>query len=151
MNVVGLSPEHESNLRRLAAYLLGEELQAEFDMDDFSKNYDIEETNCGSAGCAIGHGPYAGIPKRGNELWVEYSDRALMSREVRTDTKCWYWCFSGDWKHTDNTPIGAARRILWMLGNGVPDEWQGQMYGNAPLCYEDFEITPEMLDWQAIK
>lgn len=151
MNVVGLSAEHESNLRKLAGYLLSGNLRANFDMLDYSEwgSGRPEKVSCGTIGCFAGHGPDAGIEKLAGELWPEYIRRQFgIPRGARGGV--WYWCFASNWSTADNTPEGAARRALWMLEYGVPDDWESQMCGDAPLCYQDFEITPDMLDWQAV-
>lgn len=116
---------NRKNLKKLADYLESENLKAEFDMQYF-------ENMCGSAVCAIGHAPYAGIPKKPNEDWVDYSQRVFDIRSVE-----WIWCFSEGWSKSDNSPQGAAKRINWLLNHGLPeDNWFEQMKGQAELCYE---------------
>lgn len=134
MNAIGLSDEHEANLRTLAAYLLRGELRAEFDMNRFSESdSEYKRTTCGSVGCAVGHGPYVGINKNNCEGWFDYSDRVFGLDGAGAG---WKWCFDADWDQVDNTPAGAAKRILWLLENGLPDNWNEQEWGDAPLCYE---------------
>jgi len=55
----------------------------------------------------------------------------------------WSWLFSDIWKDSDNTPHGAAKRILWLIQFGVPMDWAKQRDGNAPLCYSAWEIVNE--------
>jgi hypothetical protein len=50
----------------------------------------------------------------------------------------WIWCFGSQWANTDNTPMGAAIRILWLIECGLPNNWEAQMNNQAPLCYEQF-------------
>jgi len=118
-----LTQEQRGNLEQLAAYLRSGNLQAEFDMGGYSDH-------CGSVGCAVGHGPYAGIPKNEEELWHSYSDRVFVE-SIRAES----WMFDADWELVDNTPEGAAARIEWFLEHGVPDNWVQQLEGDAPLCY----------------
>lgn len=143
MNVIGLSPEHEANLRKLAAYLASGNLRAAFSMTIFDDattiSHGMNKTDCGSCGCAIGHGPYAGIPKNPGERWTDYSQRAF-GPSVNLDcgdepADNWLWCFDSAWFDVDNTPSGAAKRILWLLDNGLPEDWDEQRIGTSPLCY----------------
>jgi hypothetical protein len=141
----------ENNLRKLADYLLKlPENYKGFDMGTFlcvseEDYYELEELvqdyglynkafyECGTVGCAIGHGPLAGIPMNEVEsvgLWAGYSYRTL----VQVGKK-WDWCFSADWAQVDNTPQGAAKRILWLLDKGLPDNVDEQMGGADELCY----------------
>jgi len=133
-NVIGLSDEHEANLRKLAAYLRQPELRAAFHMALFCEHGlgGLGAEDCGSVGCAIGHGPYAGIPKRLDEDWDEYSERVF---GISFPSMEWGWCFVSSWVYVDNTPDGAADRIEWMLERGIPADWIEQMNGDAPLCY----------------
>ena len=134
-NVIGLSQYHEDNLRKLAAYLLSGELKAHFDMEVFSDSCPgglSMETICGTVGCAAGHGPYAGIPKEEGEEWPDYIDRQFGFSDYDFNHS---WCFDGGWRHVDNTPEGAAKRILWLLDNGLPDNASDQAQQKAPLCY----------------
>lgn len=114
-----------------------------FDMEVYDRtNYNSEQLNyCGTAGCAVGFAPYAGIPKNQGEDWDRYSKRCLVApyEELRT----WTWCFDGQWAEIDNTPLGAALRIEWMLEHGVPSDCHDQMTGEAPLCYREQPVTAE--------
>lgn len=133
-NVIGLSEEHEANLRKLAAYLKGGELAARFDMSKYS---DLRHADhCGAVGCAVGHGPFAGIEKRPSEDWSGYSRRVFGFCQGTGDN---YgdWCFGAAWDTTDNTPGGAAARIEWLLDRGLPEDWEDQEINFAPLCYRE--------------
>jgi hypothetical protein len=114
---------NEKNLRRLAKYLQSRSLKADFIMSYYSRKQPLGYGigNCGTAGCAVGHGPYAGIRKLKKEDWLSYSVRVFgLERHSRE----WDWCFSGLWASKDNTPKGAAKRILTLLKSGVPGGWQ---------------------------
>lgn len=129
MNHLNISEEQEKNLRILAAYLLSGELKAHFDMSTYTeagaeRNEDFF-TDCGTVGCALGHGPYAGIPKRDSETWPDYGSRCFTGpfvpkRAYNKFTRDYHsmlykWCFGGVWVDFDNTPEGAAKRILFIL------------------------------------
>ena len=104
--------QQQKNLRTLSNYLLLGNLKAEFDMSVFAEHRDLEpEIDCGTVGCAVGHGPYAGIPKKPEELWVEYTEREFGASEE----KIFEHLFGQEWKEYDNTPEGAANRILNLL------------------------------------
>ena len=108
---------NRENLEKLAAYLESGDLKAAFDMNLYAETAS-NATLCGSLGCAIGHGPYAGIEKRSDENWLVYSNRVfdLLNR------KDWNFLFSTGWTLTDNSPEGVARRIRWLLdGKSIED------------------------------
>lgn len=105
---------NRENLRILADYLLGGKLKARFDMAIYAAPpWDSSDTNCGTIGCAAGHGPYAGVPKRASECWPEYIERQFDLTPIE-----YSWCFSGDWEAHDNTPEGAGNRILYLIEHG---------------------------------
>ena len=121
---------NRENLKKLSDYLLSGELKAGFDMGQYADTNDYRVTECGSVGCAIGHGPYAGIPKQRGEDWFEYVDRVFTY-----DYDIIEWCFDILWAEVDNTPRGAGLRIKWLLDHGVPENYVEQMKGIDPLCY----------------
>lgn len=132
---LGITPTRAANLRKLADYLLT--LPAEypdFDMDSYvigeSSGDRAHVAVCGTAACAAGHGPNAGVPPLPDETWEVYTDRAFVD-----DAEPWSWCFSAMWVDVDNTAHGAAKRILWLLEKGVPDNANRQQWGRDPLCY----------------
>lgn len=128
---------NKENLNKLADYLLSGQLKADFDMRRFDDGHlGMAAPICGSVGCAVGHGPYAGIEKHKNECWSEYSDRFSGLK-----TSCiiyvaeWDWCFNPKWADVDNTPEGAAKRINYLLNNGLPHNWRRQIQGLDPISY----------------
>lgn len=122
------------NMYNLAAYLLGD-IQSRFDMSSFCQSgNEYKSTVCGSVGCAIGHNTYL-VDKLLDEGWLSYSFRTLVS-----NINEWLWCFSNRWNETDNTKEGAAKRILWLLEYGLPEDWLNQRDGKSPLCYENMSF-----------
>lgn len=115
---LNITSEQRSNLKKLADYLLSGKLKAIFNIKTFSAGlfFDIKETTCGTIGCAIGHGPYAGIPKHVDEDWYDYARRVF----IGDNTLSYDWLFSSAWYDYDNTPEGTAKRILHTLEHGVP-------------------------------
>lgn len=111
---------HIANLKQLAVYLRsGLKPGTEFDMNAFT--YEDLPTECGSVGCAVGHGPYAGIPKSANESWAMYAYRAF---GIHVDSDEWVWLFGSRWatipEYYDH--LSVAKRIHAFLdaGNKVP-------------------------------
>lgn len=141
MRINGINRE---NLARLATYL--KSLPADtpkFQMDRYANNargdevppYSLkEEMECGTAACAAGYGPMAGIAPRQREGWNEYITRTLIDTSLG-HAFAWRWCFSCDWADIDNTPHGAAARIEYFLENGVPANMEEQINGLEELCY----------------
>jgi len=139
-----LSEQQRANLTKLAAYLrtLPEDYpdfaMSQFVAGAYGQGFDPASVpECGTAACAAGHGPSAGVPFIPGETWAEYSFRAFVPREDEdgNDWGDWDWCFGAGWASTDNTAHGAAARIEWFLKNGVPDDGDDQRWGDAPLCY----------------
>jgi hypothetical protein len=135
-----LKTMNRENLNKLADYLLRGELKAEFDMEYFDETrknsqtdgQQIRETSdCGSVGCAVGHGPFAGIPKHKSESWTGYEIRVF-----DTDMDEFEWLFEKTWAAMDNTPEGAGLRIKHLLKHGLPEDWEEQMNGEKPLTYK---------------
>lgn len=118
---LNISVQQEKNLRILAEYLLSDELKAEFSMRYFTGYSILTEDNqldCGTVGCAVGHGPFAGIYKDSTETWGEYAVRVFGITSVSTGLYC--WVFTSAWANYDNTAKGAGKRILYALKYGVP-------------------------------
>ena len=113
---------NRENLQKLATFLAYGELpkEVQFTMARFADNSHIGNgTTCGSVGCAIGFAPFAGFQKHSGETWTRYSWRLFVE-----DSKEWAWCFDEAWEDVDNTPIGAAQRIQYLLDNGLPELWE---------------------------
>ena len=128
------------NCERLAAYLESlPEGYSNFDMSDFILNtgnledqIDYAKNNggvhkCGTAACAVGHGPAAGIlfpedkkywvPHTGAPAWFTYSQLFINNSHGARSIALWSWCFGGDWSLCDDTPHGAAKRLRYLIAN----------------------------------
>ncbi len=128
---------NKENLQKMADYIrtIPEE---KFDMRDYRSFDDKFSTECDSVACVIGHCTVLDkenilenfIKSSGNICFTEwsYDFTGIMSNE-------WYWCFSSYWTDTDNTVEGAARRIEWLINNGLPEDWEKQMHREEKLCY----------------
>lgn len=128
-----------SNLKKLATYL--ESLPADYEHFGmwryFTHNeesvgvYEINKvcSPCGTAACAVGHGPNAGIkPLPEDDTWNDYSKRAF-GFDPRGDAR-WEWCFGSEWRYADDTHYGAAARIRYLLKAGrVPEGfWEAEVF-----------------------
>jgi hypothetical protein len=129
--------KHRDNLTKLANYLdaLPKDYK-DFDMCDF--NYDSDQSldiadrryDCGTAACAVGHGPAAGIRVYKDADWFAYCERAFGITRYAADhdydeDKDFEYLFGSGWGDYDNTPHGAAARIRTYLelGGKVPEGW----------------------------
>jgi hypothetical protein len=129
-----ITDEQEANLRKGAEGLMNLPPDRPFDMKayrgDNGSPGDVHD--CGTAGCAMGYFP-TWIPAISGEIcWYQYEVRVT---GLALDP--WLWCFDLDWSLIDNTPQGAARRILYLLDNGLPDNWRKQMRGDAPYIFAE--------------
>lgn len=130
-----------ANLVKLARHLWDKVSQEQFDMGAYSRSSLLpHEDHCGSVGCAVGYGPRAGIPSVSSDLgWGDYTVRCLTD-DVDVDN----WCFCGGWQDEDNTPRGAAKRILWALLHGVPEDFRTHDIYVKPYAL----WTPIESDWE---
>ena len=79
-----------ANLRKLSAYLAA--LPKDYEHFDIMSFYWVESEHgglypteikkvplgqCGTSACAVGHGPFAGIPVRGDVDWWDYCKRVF--------------------------------------------------------------------------
>lgn len=73
--------------------------------------------HCGTAACAVGHGPNAGIISTQDDIdWNSYADRVFGCNANSYGE----FMFGGNWSQFDNTTKGAALRIWYVLMNGFP-------------------------------
>lgn len=132
-----LSAQQLNNLMRLARGLLAlPEYAPQFSMRAFRSEpgephltltswtstgpYATAEPPCGTVACAVGYAPaILNVPMpefeesawKMNQGWMEFSYRTLGS----LPSGLWEWCFDGSWRGIDNTPHGAAARIVHMI------------------------------------
>jgi hypothetical protein len=133
---MNLSEFQIQNLRTLAKGLMDvSHIEAEFNMAIFADptSENSHSTTCGTAGCAVGFGPFFGIRKFDGETWHRYAGRCFIDKSENHFE--FAWCFSAFWSRTDNTPEGASKRITWLLEKGLPKDWEEQMDGQSPMCY----------------
>lgn len=146
---IGLSVEKQANLKKLAEYLLAlPKDYKHFKMSVFFEHEHVRRTpnqvnslieqdchTCGTVACALGHGPLAGIPAYEVD-WERYALRVFIN-----NNREFSWCFSGCWMAIDNTPQGAAKRIMYMLEHGVPLKY------NYTTSYYEVSLVREIYDY----
>ena len=97
----------------------------------------VQNCACGTVGCALGWiatMPLAeGIVEK-EYYWNSFSRRLFGFSTMNAEQ--WDWCFGTEWFSRDNTPRGAGLRILYMVENGVPENYRLQQRDRAPLCYQ---------------
>ena len=126
---------NKENLKKMADYI--ETISPErFDMLEFrtggKKNHE-----CDSVGCVLGHCTVLDKnPLPMNYIGdINFSEWSLDFTGLYPNSDEWDYLFAPFWKAVDNTPIGAAKRIRYVLENGAPEDWHEQMIGKAPLSY----------------
>lgn len=94
---------------------------------------------CSLCHCALGMAIEAGFkPLRTDRGWRDYCLRVF---DVGFHSPEYSWCFCEEWKKADNTPLGAAARIMYMLKNGVPDSFNESVTNLIPFVtiYENYK------------
>lgn len=78
---------------------------------------------CGTAACAAGYGPAAGVlmpPRLASNGYVDWEGYCQLF--VGSSVPRRAWVFNGAWACVDNTPHGAAARIRYLLAKDSPPE-----------------------------
>jgi hypothetical protein len=114
------------NLRAIAA-LCRTLPESNFNMEFFR----LEQSTtpeCESIGCVIGHSTIleTGTLPRNAEGIIKFKLWSESFTGIQADSREWRWCFSSAWAETDNSPLGAAKRIEYMLaGKWLPETFSG--------------------------
>lgn len=111
---------NRSGLEKLLAYLEIRDLKAELNMfvyeENRGKHSGVGSLDCGSVGCLIGHGPYAGIEKDPNDKWMTYALKEFLSLEV--NCILYKFLFSYNWEDVKQDQLEAAiLRLKYILEN----------------------------------
>ena len=128
---------NRENLSRMADYI-ETVLQRNFNMRRFRTGQRTAH-ECGSVGCVIGHCTILDkrplpILRSGDIDFDEWSEH-FTGLDWFYDKDEWAYLFSSDWETIDNTPTGAAKRIRYLIENGLPRNSYKQILGSAPLSY----------------
>lgn len=166
-NPYGLTRANRANLLKLANYLeslprsyrhfdmssyVGDADDRDETLIDYMKNNGGLYDKCGTVGCALGHGPSAGVLARvGHEItieehgwygqkefqvnWIKYSFR-FVDGDLDDYQLVWDFLFSGNWgikdfgydgyyqTKVDDHHYGAAARIRFILaGRMIPESF----------------------------
>ncbi len=136
---VQLTREQVENYIRLARHLVIASSEPPWDPTLF----DMGETAIDMATGALGHAPRAGIAAAAGETWQSYAARCFAAE---FDSPHEGWLFSRRWSTTDNTPTGAALRLMYVLDYGVPFDWESIIEGHTPSDYMSNGFLWERMD-----
>lgn len=160
---------HKKNLMLLADHLATNVANSRFDMQNtrFKTNrfkikdpcfYAERKEDRGDGGSALGHAPFVKElhPKSWEFKQLAFFDspkilvRALHFEcylmrvfNLKINSDRWAWCFYNWAGHPDNTPLGAALRIEYLVQNGLPKNFIAQMTDEEPLCYQKPVFEPD--------
>jgi hypothetical protein len=141
-----LTREQQENFVRLARHLVMASQSAEWDPTLFDMSYTAQDLTSGDdlapdrvaehQGALIcgllGHAPRAGIAALAGETWTAYQARILGAEK---DSPLEDWLLSHWWSKSDNSPVGAAMRLMYVLDYGVPGDWVEIVEGRARSDY----------------
>lgn len=142
---IKLTRTHKRRLLALAD-LLDRVKEVRFDMIAYRyggiNQDELIEPECETTACAVGWATVvmkkfrANIPLNCLEVGGIHWANVCYWLGCFENSRMWGYLFSGQWRDTDNTPTGAAKRIRWVVAhNGIPTNWEAQMIGSAPLLY----------------
>jgi len=153
-----LQPINRERLQQLANYLeslpksykhfgMTDYLEPSLDAEKSLKDYALNNggvASCGTAACAVGHGPAAGIYVPRHLImadWaVDWNRYALLfTGQHHVMESLWHWMFSGAWDDVDNHHWGAAARIRYVLADKpIPEDCYEPRRGHRKL-YREFD------------
>lgn len=130
---------NRDNLQKLATFLYYGKapVGVEFNMRRFSTDCQLLPT-CNTSGCAVGWAPFAGITKRTDENFLDYSCRTLI--DFDSERRNWDWCFDDNWDEYDPTREAAAKRIQYLLDNGLPERFNTVEMEDFVSVYANTEV-----------
>lgn len=111
--------------------------QEKFDMESY-RTMPESSPSCKSIGCIIGHctvlDDLKNIP-RNYYGHIRFTEWSFDFTGIEIDSLKWKFLFSHEWRNSDNTPTGAAKRIRYFIEHGVPKNRYSVMHGREPLPY----------------
>lgn len=119
---------NRENLLKMAEYI------ATIPQEKFSMETYMDDENCGSYGCIIGHCALLD-PTFEDTGMNSYGKWSLSFTGIDSDSAEWEYLFSDRWYNTDNTPIGASNRIRHFLDHGLPEYCYEEIDGESMLSY----------------
>jgi len=131
------------NLLEMAKYIATIP-QEKFDMKFYRLGNKAKTTkDCQSIGCVIGHCTILSrepLPIKEDGSYIKFSEFSEQFTGFMKEEPEWEWCFDALWYLVDNTPYGAAQRIIYLLENGLPKDWRRQKINIAPLSYTNIKV-----------
>ena len=143
--------EQWDRLKKMAKWLRANPDRKDFRMGFFTNGdrevylNDMESTKesiCGTAGCIVGHAPQVfsewfftpSVLRRcsynGWIDWLKVSDETFGGAEssrygsgLPNDGIVWSWMFCSTWDDIDNTPLGGAKRIEYIIQHKTPPQF----------------------------
>jgi hypothetical protein len=117
------------NLRKISKFIK-KIPQKDFDMLTFRKSFKATNHSsheCGSIGCVIGHctilDKIENIPLYSNGH-IDFSSWSEIFTGASFGSEIWDYMFGYHWYSIDNTPLGASKRIDYIIKNGkVPESY----------------------------
>ena len=123
-----ITEQQQLNRIKLAMHVLKKVPQWKFDMLDYET-----KTECGTVFCFAGHMKSCGLMKKND---TDYERATTLLLGIESYSLEWGWLFDSRWRSGDNTPEGAAARMLHLVkGLPVPDNWAEQAFGIARKTY----------------
>lgn len=141
---------NSENLTILADYLASLPKDYDkFDMGVFFRvkyDHDVDEVeagesmnHCGTAMCALGHGPQAGLVPLDDEDWSDYAKRLFGETWHSSRMQ---WCFSGSWDCWYPTLDHAVARIRYMAKHDAVPEGFAPGIGEYDCNFANFKVVP---------
>lgn len=100
------------------------------------EQFSMGQYNMEGKSCSIGYFccVILGLEENDCDNWMRQKLPSIFNN-FDTYNKFHAWMFSIHWTESDDTPTGAADRIIYLLTNGLPKNWEKQMKGIEELCY----------------
>ncbi len=134
-----MEEQHKTNLLKMADYIetIPQEL---FDMGGWREDGDKYSHECKSIGCVLGHCTILDtdpLPKHFDDS-IDFRKWSEEFTGINSEygSEEWKYLFDADWDSIDNTPTGAAKRIRYFVENGLPTNWDDQLYYGDELSYK---------------
>lgn len=106
-------------------------------IDGFDMRHILNRNHpCGTVACLAGNVDFIN-ERRGifNMCTKAYSSEQAIKR-AGLDYDIKLYLFSIIWTKTDNTLSGAIARARYVDKHGLPEDWEAQIHGKAPLSYK---------------
>lgn len=129
---------NKDNLLKMADYIetIPQEL---FDMDCSHRVGNRKRSKCQGIGDILGHCTILdnGLLPLYEDGFIDFITWSEEFTEIGwiSNSNEWHFLFWSEWVYTDNTPTGAAKRIRYLVENGLPENWMEIIEGEDPIPY----------------